>query len=505
MFAVYELLDLLPNGFVPSFTPRLNDLCTFLMTHDQMSEKDAVVKYFGTTTRAKYFNNLKNDLKRHLTRYLIAYPSWIENEHKALYEECFRHYATYKIMLLSNKRKAGIDLAQNLLPNLLKCDLHSMAHIVANDLLTHYSTIDSTSTLAKKYEDLATRELGIVYAESIVRKYNARVFLIANKRESFTPAMIEEFKEAVRITEPFLNLGVHFINRLIYTIIIARYRAVYDYKNIITYCDDALASFPKDHPNDRVLRFVFMYNKIPALTALGRLDEAKQMAKDANKLVTTGHFNWHVVLLKRIGVCLHGGDYQEAYELYKAHSKQPCDSYPILNEYWKIIHGYLYFLVKQEYIEPYTDERFYLGKFLNVVPIYSKDKAGNNINILIIQIITRMQREQYGHIIDRVDSLREYARVYTKNPETKRANIFISMILKMESAHFHRIRTETKTEKLFERLQNTPLKIGQNLTVEIIPYDILWKEMLSMLANKFRGKTVKRTLRHSQSSKKNKP
>lgn len=84
------------------------------------------------------------------------------------------------------------------------------------------------------------------------------------------------------------------------------------------------------------------------------------------------------------------------------------------------------------------------------VPMYSKDKAGNNINILLLQILTQLQREQFGNIIDRTDSLREYARKYTRNPETKRANIFIKMILKMEKAQFHRSGTETKPKKLLE-------------------------------------------------------
>lgn len=163
------------------------------------------------------------------------------------------------------------------------------------------------------------------------------------------------------------------------------------------------------------------------------------------------------------------------------------------NEHWSIIQGYLYFLIKREKIKPYDNERFYLGKFLNEMPLYARDKAGHNINILIIQILTRMQREQYGHIIDRIDSLKEYARKYTRKPETKRANIFITMIIRMERAQFHRAGTETKTAKLVEKLEDTPLKIGQNLAIEVIPYEVLWREILSMLENKFRATTIRKT------------
>ena len=99
-----------------------------------------------------------------------------------------------------------------------------------------------------------------------------------------------------------------------------------------------------------------------------------------------------------------------------------------------------------------------------------------------------MERNQYRPVIDRFASLQEYIRSYTKNPETKRANLFISMIVKMSNAHFHRSGTELKTKKLRLELEQTPIKYGQNLAVEIVPYPILWKEILAMLENKFRAK-----------------
>ena len=157
------------------------------------------------------------------------------------------------------------------------------------------------------------------------------------------------------------------------------------------------------------------------------------------------------------------------------------------------MHGYLYVLIRAGKIQPYTQERFNLGKFLNDVPVHSKDKSGQNINILIIQMLTWMQREQFGKVIDRVESISVYARTYTKTPETTRANIFINMIVKMEAAQFHRSATELKTKGLYRKLRETPVKFGQNLSIEIIPYPVLWDEVLSMLRDERRARTVRRS------------
>lgn len=491
MLALYELLDLLPNEMPSVFAPRLNKLLTFLKQHPRMTKRQCTEQYLGDIKREKYFNKLKNELKQALIRYLIANPSRSDNKHKALIENCYRDFATYKILLVNSKREVAIEKARTLLPKVQIIELHDLAHTLANDLLFHYSSIDISPGLVKKYGKIREKELEFIKVESFVRGYHSKVGLICNTKDSFTPAIVKDLIEAIEHTQPLLHLGKHHINRLIYLMIIARYVAEYDYENILNYCEEALCSFPIDHPNIRSLRFLFINNKIPALLALGYPNEAKERAREAGELVEIGSFNWHLALLRRISVCLHAGDYKEAYDLYKAHTQYPC-IYENLSEYWKIIKGYLYFLIGQNHIETYEEERFHLGKFLNEVPLYSKDKAGNNINILLLQILIQLQREQFGHIIDRTDSLREYARKYTRNPETKRANIFIKMILKMEKAQFHRSGTETKTKKLLEQLCATPLHLGQNLAIEIIPYEILWQEILSLLENKFRAKTVRR-------------
>ena len=294
---------------------------------------------------------------------------------------------------------------------------------------------------------------------------------ICNNRESFTPNQVKEFEEVVEHVSPYLQLGYHNLNRIIYTIIVSRYFVVSDYENILKYCTEALTSFPEDHPNIRTLRFSFIHKKIPSLIALGKLDEAKAIAKEACQLASVGNSHWHLALSKRAVVCFHTRDYQEAYELFKAYEQHKCESKELV-EFWKILQGFLYFLIQRGKIEPYAHEKFNLGKILNEVPIFTKDKAGYNINIIIIQILVRIHRNQFDRISDRIESLQAYVRRYTRNPATKRANLFIRMIIKMEAAHFHRSGTEWRTQPLLQKLNNIPLSMGQNLAIEIIPYPV---------------------------------
>lgn len=488
MIALQELISMLPENFTPKFSKRINQLYDFIVDHGaDLSEEEAAQLFLRSPNKGKYFNKLKNELKRELIYNIISNPSmWLDAAYKNQHNDCYKNFTAYKILLMSGKRKAAIEMAKLLLPKLRKHELHGLINIVATDLRFHYSSMDISKHLAEKYNQLCMKQNKIIRAESIIRYHHSKVAVLRNSRASYTEDMIQMFKYAAQKTLPYLHLKSNYLNRFIYNILLSQFTATFDYKNIIITCDEALASIPKDYQNRLAMRFTYLQMKFPAMVAIGRLKKAKLIAKESCNMMPEGSFNWHLALIRRITLCLHVGDNQEAYELHKVHMQHACD-YTTLSEYRDIIWGYIYFLIKVGKIEEQTIERFHLGKFLNDIPMYSKDKTGQNINLFIIQIIIRIQRQQFGQIIDRIDSLRSYVRTYTKNPETVRANIFLNMILRMEAASFHRAATERKTEKLLERLKNTPIRLGQNLAIEIIPYEMLWEEILFLLENKFRA------------------
>ena len=492
MVTLYELIEVLPDSYEPTFSTRVNELFFFLRNQSRkLSDQQAAENFLGGTLARKYFSKIKNELKRELVKFIIANPYvWGGFAHRRQHESCFKKFSAYKILLINEKRKAAIEIAKNLLPQLKKFELHGLIYLLAIDLRFHHSAMEGSSIEMKKYDRLVQKELEFLKVEAMVRSYHSKIALIQNTRSSYTPLMIEELKEARENVLPFLKLGSHYLNRFIYNIVICTYRAELDYSSIIKYCDEALKSLPKNHPKNTALRFNYLEMKLPSLIAKGDLGQAKDLARETCKMMSVGKFNWHLAFIRRILVCFYTSEYQEAYDLYKEQEKYDC-LFPILAEYRVIIWGYLYFLIKVEKIKEYNEERFHLGKFLNEVPIYSKDKAGNNINILIIQVLTRMQREQYGQIIDRIEALETYARTYTRNPETKRANLFIKMILQMNKASFHPVATERKTRATLEKLKNTPLGMGQNLAIEMVPYEVLWDEVLGMLKRKQYGQKRK--------------
>lgn len=149
--------------------------------------------------------------------------------------------------------------------------------------------------------------------------------------------------------------------------------------------------------------------------------------------------------------------------------------------------GYLHLLVEsgmagnsKELLKKLPE--FKLGKFLNTTPLFSKDKRGINVSILLMHIAFLLQRKDYNAIIDRTDSLNQYAYRYLRRDDSFRSNCMIKMVIQMTKADFHPVRTERYTADLRRQLSTVNLAgSGENIEIEIIPFEVLWEIMVKSL------------------------
>jgi hypothetical protein len=151
---------------------------------------------------------------------------------------------------------------------------------------------------------------------------------------------------------------------------------------------------------------------------------------------------------------------------------------------WLVFEAHMYFLASVEKIDSISqpEAKFKVYKFLNNIPIYSKDKMGLNIAVLIMHVLILLQQRKFGEIIDRVDALNQYCHRHLRKDETFRSNCFIKMLLKIVRADFNRKRAERYAEPILKKLTSAPFVLSdQNIEVEILPYEDLWNIVLELL------------------------
>ncbi len=249
MLAIYELIGLLPKSFNPVFSERLNDLYNFLKK-ERLTEEEASQKFLKSDQRKKYFNKLKNKLKTALINHLMVNPPiWADSKQKELFDSCHKDFVAYKILLTAGKRTAANDMAKKLLLKAFELESYEIVYMIAGDLEYHYSAIEVSISTARRHARMADMYLELINAERLLKRHLNRVMQIYNTKNTFTATNIAVLEEATSNVLPLLKLSSPKLNRLIYNTVIARYYATYDYCQVKKYCDQALASFPDDHPN----------------------------------------------------------------------------------------------------------------------------------------------------------------------------------------------------------------------------------------------------------------
>ncbi|MEM9819914.1 MAG: hypothetical protein AAF985_02535, partial [Bacteroidota bacterium] len=364
----------------------------------------------------------------------------------------------------------------------LNYDLHQVAFMLAEELQYYMALYQHNLSESEKYDQIAKQQLDCTRIENKVKTYYSKHVVSLNYSRNMPDEFLIELDQNCTEFENDLNYNSASINVFLYIIFIARHYAFYDYAKVVKVCYEANSFFKSSQYPNR--RYNFFYRVVPALLALNRYDEARDNITMAIELSTRGTANWSLCNYYHLVLCFHEQKYQEAYHFYQAVKKDNKTMYRSLGEAWLILKAYLSFFYKTGHIESEQQEYFKLSKFLNELPIASQDKAGNNINIMIVQIL-HMVVNRKGKLIDAVEAFEKYVRRYLKSKNLFRAKIFITMLLRIPRYRFHKAAVLRHSSKLHQQLVGTPSRMGQNLEIEIVPYEVLWEVVLELLERKF--------------------
>jgi hypothetical protein len=198
--------------------------------------------------------------------------------------------------------------------------------------------------------------------------------------------------------------------------------------------------------------------------------------------------NWFKLKSSQFNILVLQKNYNNAYEvLYDTLNTYNNLKIEKIKEEWNIKEAYVAFIaelgyIDQELLNKKPLKEFRLNRFLNDVPVYSKQKRSLNISILIIQMLFYLQQNKVNAFIDRMDALNQYTYRYLRNDDTLRSNCFIKMLLKIPDARYHHVAIQRHVQKLYKKLKETPPSISDQTTdVEIIPYETLWEMVLELL------------------------
>jgi hypothetical protein len=149
-------------------------------------------------------------------------------------------------------------------------------------------------------------------------------------------------------------------------------------------------------------------------------------------------------------------------------------------EIWTIYEAYLYYLHSLGLVESSLALKFKLDRFEKRTPIFSKDKGGLNVAIIIIRYLILLHEKKFRLILDEHDAVNQYCYRHLKGENTKRSYYFIKMLLAIPFVQFDGNLVEAKVKSYKQKLSNVPFHVdNQSHELEIIPYERLWEMVMS--------------------------
>jgi len=360
-------------------------------------------------------------------------------------------------------------------------------------LAMHYGYVETNEKKMTYYLDKNKYYLNILNAENYVRECNVVISnMYLRNIGGFSETQLEEISLMVlkmnTLKEDFKsNTIVVFVNDLTYFY----YQSIGDYKKGLEAAIKGLEENILLNNEDVLGIYQSKRNIALSLFYLRKYEEASSWYKEVIAMLTPGTRNWFFATSLYYLNLISLRSYEALFKLStEVLNNKNLFKFPYFEEQWKIREAYMHFLIRVGKINIDGDDKkiikpFSLSKFMNSLPFHSKDKSGQNITIIVLQILFLLTDNKYGQIIDRIDALNQYTYRYLRKDETFRSNCFIKMLVLMTKADFHPIRTNIYTEDLRKKLENSSLITDEKSTqVEIIPYDYLWRLILELLESK---------------------
>ena len=462
-----------------------------IVTGKYGSEKEAVFDIYGLDSPPNKFAHLKKALSKKLLNMLFFID--ISNIHLTHFQKTHiaaeRQRSAIRILLARGAKSISIGLAEKLLKTSLKFEFTEITLELSRILLRHYRTHEINLQKEKKYETIVNQTIQILLAEIEVDKwYGLSAKTLGNDKITRAAKIKIIAAYAKEINNIFPKRASFKIARLAYWVLVMEKEIQNDHKGIIQICKAAIYYFEeKEVVTSKQVIIGYYTDLLAAYIPSRKFKEGEIIANKTLATVIEGSLNWYLTLDYYFILSIHTGKYEKSLTIYNqaTHHKSFRTLPPDFKELWKIYEAYLAYLQQVNRLDKKGTQHFKIAKFMNEVPIFSKDKKGVNVAITIIQILFLVAQGKEIKIIDKVESLRMYVHAHLRNDDSLRSNIFIKMLLKMIKSNFHKAGTLRRTAQLREKLEKTPMASkGQSKYVEIIPYETLWEISLSFLSNR---------------------
>lgn len=413
------------------------------------------------------------------------------NETQQQHLWCWKQLALFKTLLHRGAIKNATAIAHRLFEVADEYNFPLAGLETATFLKKHYALHEVDREKYQRYQAAAKKYELYFWAENKAAELYQLLLMPVMKTKSYQESQATDAENYKNQLEPYyqagcdtqLFLGAYFA----FSCMSKMFR--YEWEESLVLCNIAIEQLKKKkNYSNRILSIILDY-KVLCLTRLGKYTEAEEVVDEVLKFETIGNNFWYRGNEMYIYAAFQASDFNKAWNIYKTavNLKEYDLLLPLQKEVWQLYFAYLSLAINLGKLKIGENEineknKFRLSKFLNDLPVFSQDKQGLNIPILILQIVFLIQQKEFEKIEERIEALRKYRVRHLFNKENFRSDCFIKALQTLIKADFRKELFIKYSSPYLKALSEMPLsKALQRHEVELVSYEVLYSWIIEIL------------------------
>ncbi len=470
---------------------KFNEFYEALMASKFKNDRDAASFLYGCAPTDDKYRQLKSRFRKRLLNTLffldVNLPS--TSNYDRAYYSCNKDWTLVKILISNGAHHTAASLARQILTIALK---FKFADVIVNGarILRRYCAMEGDEKNYEIYDQHSKQYQNVLDAEIRSEELYQRVTMNYYK----PPSKNFNLKEKIDIyCDALVGLSEIYDSPIViynmYLVWAYRYEMLQDYDSTLEVCSKAekyIEDNPRYYQDDKLA--TFQLKKMSAYLHQQDYRNGKINAEKCLQSFPEGSPTWFTFMEYYLLLALHTDNFINALAIYQkasGHSRFKRLT-GTQKEKWKIYDIYLNYIIESQgetnaVLRMQRRKNFRLSRFLNDPILYPKDHRIFTVLLVIAQVLFLLEKKSLNAVVERIDRLKTYANRQLKKEEFYRAIQFIRLLQQLFKAEFDPDNL-SNVEKYYNRLIESPFTYRGLITeLEIIPYEKLWKMIISRL------------------------
>ena len=450
------------------------------------NDEQAKKSLYGDQKKNDSYRKLKSRLKDRLTDLIFLRDATRSIKFpidRSLLQAQRKIYAA-QTLIMRDQRQVALSLLKPAFHASLNFNHTHLAVQACWLLCTHYALAGNKKKWNHYYSFLvkllalsnAEAEMQYLYCDAVVHIIHITEY--SNEEQKM---LLNSYTKAKKLYE---NYDSHFITIHYLRLAVYYFHSRQQFNKVIELCRKGIA-YLDAHPHfyQRTRAGEFLLMELESCLLLREFNRGRECVERLQLHFVPYSSPWVVFQAQYFLLAMRTGNYQEALEIFYKVNLQSKKLSKIQQERWHIYEAYLNFALP----EKFTIKQFNLYRFLNDVPLTSRDKAGYNFSILVAQIILLVNMGDADRLYDLKQSFRLYLYHYIKKNKHPRHYYFGRMLRFLFSDNFNPLKAAQKAQPHLMNLKKQKSNISILEETEVIPYETLWQMLMDKFVTKKRN------------------